>query len=126
MGLINSTDDLSGPTNGIAMMQESMFDNCTEPVIPRECRKERSAVGTPDYLAPEILLGTEHGIHQRHTIDLICASEPCHSSIFIVLTGNTADWWSVGVILFECITGLPPFNAEHPQVRTIYNLFSIG
>ncbi|THG11933.1 hypothetical protein TEA_009554 [Camellia sinensis var. sinensis] len=40
----------------------------------------------PDYLAPEILLGTEHGY--------------------------AADWWSVGIILFEFITGIPPFNAK--------------
>ncbi|KAH6765050.1 Protein kinase superfamily protein [Perilla frutescens var. frutescens] len=49
----------------------------------------QSAVGTPDYLAPEILLGTEHGY--------------------------AADWWSVGIILFELITGIPPFNADHPE-----------
>ncbi|KAJ0096779.1 hypothetical protein Patl1_28067 [Pistacia atlantica] len=29
--------------------------------------------------------------------------------------GTTADWWYVGVILFELIVGIPPFNAEHPQ-----------
>lgn len=29
----------------------------------RKKRAHRSAVGTPDYLAPEILLGTEHGLH---------------------------------------------------------------
>lgn len=33
-------------------------------------------------------------------------------------SGFTADWWSVGVILFELIVGIPPFNAEHPQVST--------
>lgn len=27
----------------------------------RERRQQRSAVGTPDYLAPEILLGNSHG-----------------------------------------------------------------
>jgi serine/threonine protein kinase len=113
VGLINSTDDLSGPTNGIGLMQESMFENCTQPAIPRECRKERSAVGTPDYLAPEILLGTEHGKTRNA---FICASLAGLSNVFVAITGNTADWWSVGVILFECITGLPPFNAEHPQV----------
>jgi serine/threonine protein kinase len=29
----------------------------------QERRKKRSAVGTPDYLAPEILLGTGHGLY---------------------------------------------------------------
>lgn len=33
--------------------------------------------------------------------------------------GATADWWSVGVILFELIVGIPPFNADHPQVDHI-------
>ncbi|KAL9170044.1 hypothetical protein ABFS82_04G118100 [Erythranthe guttata] len=89
VGLINSTDDLSGPAvSGTSIMEED------EPPLSasehqQERRKKRSAVGTPDYLAPEILLGTGHGF--------------------------TADWWSVGVILFELIVGIPPFNAEHPQ-----------
>ncbi|XP_040998804.1 probable serine/threonine protein kinase IREH1 isoform X1 [Juglans microcarpa x Juglans regia] len=89
VGLINSTDDLSGPAvSGTSLLVED------EPKLSvsehqRERRKKRSAVGTPDYLAPEILLGTGHGA--------------------------TADWWSVGVILFELVVGIPPFNAEHPQ-----------
>eukprot|EP00475_Leptophrys_vorax_P017654 TRINITY_DN24259_c0_g1_i1.p1 TRINITY_DN24259_c0_g1~~TRINITY_DN24259_c0_g1_i1.p1 ORF type:complete len:291 (-),score=20.27 TRINITY_DN24259_c0_g1_i1:273-1085(-) len=47
------------------------------------------AVGTPDYLAPEILLGIAHG--------------------------PAADWWSVGVLLYELLVGIPPFNAPTPQ-----------
>lgn len=31
----------------------------------QERRKKRSAVGTPDYLAPEILLGTGHGWYTK-------------------------------------------------------------
>ncbi|CAJ2655274.1 unnamed protein product [Trifolium pratense] len=88
VGLINSTDDLSAPssfTNGFLGDDEQK-----PPHVPkREARQQQGVVGTPDYLAPEILLGMGHGA--------------------------TADWWSVGVILYELLVGIPPFNAEHPQ-----------
>ncbi|KUI71647.1 Serine/threonine-protein kinase cot-1 [Cytospora mali] len=45
-----------------------------------------SAVGTPDYIAPEILTG------QGYSFD--------------------CDWWSLGSIMFECLVGWPPFCAE--------------
>eukprot|EP01105_Mastigella_eilhardi_P020921 TRINITY_DN5022_c0_g1_i3.p1 TRINITY_DN5022_c0_g1~~TRINITY_DN5022_c0_g1_i3.p1 ORF type:complete len:798 (-),score=227.07 TRINITY_DN5022_c0_g1_i3:60-2453(-) len=43
-------------------------------------------VGTPDYLAPEMLLGVGHG--------------------------HGVDWWALGVITYEFLTGIPPFNAQ--------------
>ncbi|GFY84319.1 AGC (cAMP-dependent, cGMP-dependent and protein kinase C) kinase family protein [Actinidia rufa] len=93
VGLINSTDDLSGPpvssTTLIGDGKPKTDAQCTK----REQRRKQSVVGTPDYLAPEILLGMGHGA--------------------------TADWWSVGVILFELLVGIPPFNAEHPQAMFI-------
>lgn len=49
----------------------------------------RRAVGTPDYLAPELLLGTGHGLE--------------------------VDWWSLGVILYEFVVGCPPFAADTPE-----------
>lgn len=86
IGLINSTIDLSGPqTNGT-----NSPDVHNSHAQQTEGRNQQSAVGTPDYLAPEILLGTEHGY--------------------------AADWWSVGIILFELITGIPPFTAERPEM----------
>ncbi|XVE94740.1 hypothetical protein REPUB_Repub02eG0035200 [Reevesia pubescens] len=86
IGLINNTIDLSGPeTTGSPSLDA--FNLQTQQT---EDRRRHSAVGTPDYLAPEILLGTEHGY--------------------------AADWWSVGIILFELITGIPPFTAEHPEM----------
>lgn len=90
VGLINSTDDLSGPAVSGTTLFEDDQPQLSASEKQQERRKKRSAVGTPDYLAPEILLGTGHGA--------------------------TADWWSVGVILFELIVGIPPFNAEHPQI----------
>lgn len=84
IGLMNSTDDLSGAdTKDVPDVGSQQDPDILD-------KSQRSAVGTPDYLAPEILLGTEHG--------------------------SAADWWSVGIILFELITGIPPFNAEHPEV----------
>lgn len=60
VGLINSTDDLSGPAAKTAMQVDESFPPA-EYAKQRERRQQQSAVGTPDYLAPEILLGTGHG-----------------------------------------------------------------
>ncbi|EGF83507.1 hypothetical protein BATDEDRAFT_8805, partial [Batrachochytrium dendrobatidis JAM81] len=57
----------------------------------RSMRKELRAftlVGSPDYMAPEVLVSREQGY------DL------------------TVDYWSLGCILFECLTGYPPFTAN--------------
>lgn len=54
-----------------------------------EARLKR-AVGTPDYLAPESVLG-------------------------VGMDGFGVDWWAVGVILFEFIYGYPPFHADSPS-----------
>ncbi|PSR93354.1 Serine/threonine protein kinase [Actinidia chinensis var. chinensis] len=89
VGLINSTDDLSGPPVSSTTFIGDGKPKTDAQSTKREQRQKQSVVGTPDYLAPEILLGMGHGA--------------------------TADWWSVGVILFELLVGIPPFNAEHPQ-----------
>lgn len=48
-----------------------------------------SAVGTPDYIAPELFL------RSGYSFDI--------------------DWWSMGTIMYECLVGWPPFCAEHRQ-----------
>lgn len=47
------------------------------------------AQGTPDYLAPEAVLGRE--------------------------MGQAGDWWAVGVCLYEFVVGIPPFAADDPH-----------
>ncbi|KAF2324543.1 hypothetical protein GH714_015151 [Hevea brasiliensis] len=93
IGLINSTIELSGPE-----MDRNKVSGAHSPHTQQaEDRSRHSAVGTPDYLAPEILLGTEHGY--------------------------AADWWSAGIILFELLTGIPPFTAESPEI-IFYNILN--
>ncbi|KAL6572687.1 hypothetical protein OROMI_013645 [Orobanche minor] len=38
--------------------------------------------------------------------------------------GYAADWWSVGIILFELISGTPPFNADHPEKNIFDNILN--
>lgn len=63
IGLMNSTDDLSGPDTKDVVL----------PDVPDHLldKSQRSAVGTPDYLAPEILLGTEHGEKEIAILELV-------------------------------------------------------
>jgi len=51
--------------------------------------KTYTACGTPDYFAPEIIAQTGHGF--------------------------AVDWWCVGILTFELMTGAPPFEADDPM-----------
>ena len=47
-------------------------------------------MGTPDYIAPEVLLKKGYGME--------------------------CDWWSVGAILYEMLIGYPPFFSDEPVI----------
>ena len=44
-------------------------------------------VGTPEYIAPEVLLNKGHG--------------------------KGVDWWTLGILLYEMMAGQPPFEADN-------------
>ena len=54
--------------------------------------------GTPEYLAPEIIMSTGHN--------------------------HGVDWWALGILIFEILAGYPPFYDQNPY--EVYRRITVG
>eukprot|EP00887_Chlorella_sp_A99_P003629 scaffold7.g3629.t1 len=68
------------------LMQVTDFGLAKINISDAEHERTNSFIGTMEYMAPEIISAKGHG--------------------------KAVDWWSVGVLLFEMLCGVPPFRAK--------------
>ena len=64
-----------------------LIDFGVSQIIPNDTHLMSTSVGTPLYMAPEILSGNKYD--------------------------EDVDWWSIGIILYVLLCGYPPFESDN-------------
>ncbi|XP_071161735.1 microtubule-associated serine/threonine-protein kinase 3-like isoform X2 [Mytilus edulis] len=69
----------------------SLTTNLYEGSMDKDCKqfRDKQVQGTPEYIAPEVILRQEYG--------------------------KPVDWWSMGIILYEFLVGIAPFFGDTPE-----------
>ena len=76
---------------GLMNLTTNFYEGSSDFMKDHYCKEfdDKQIYGTPQYLAPEVIL------RQRY--------------------GKAVDWWSMGVILYEFLTSFAPFNGNTPD-----------
>lgn len=74
------------------LLDEDGYAKLTDFGLAKFIEKDEKALtfcGTPEYLAPEVILGKGHN--------------------------RPADWWALGILIYEMLFGIPPFYSSNVQ-----------
>lgn len=72
------------------LLDEDGYAKLTDFGLAKFIEKDDKALtfcGTPEYLCPEVILGQGHN--------------------------RPADWWSLGILIYEMLHGIPPFYSSN-------------
>ena len=69
-------------------MDNQGYIKLTDFGLSKQADESNTFCGTPEYVSPEMLDGTGHD--------------------------KTVDWWALGIVIYEMLSGIPPFyNSDH-------------